>query len=129
MKTLLDFITLPLSLPIDPIWDFIICAVIGEIAFRLAYSFAGENASSGAGRFALHWLVRLPLYLIIWIFACLIILSVKFIIANWVWAVLAGIVLSIVGTVIRIYFTIYILYALLNKATNCKQSGNVPKNN
>ena len=73
MKALLDFLTLPLSLPINPIWDFVICAIIGEIAYWVAYSFAGRNASSSAGRSALHWAVRIPLYFILWLIACIII--------------------------------------------------------
>lgn len=100
MKALLDFLTLPLSLPINPIWDFVITAVIGEIAYWAAYSFAGRNASSSAGRSALHWAVRIPLYFILWLLACVIITVVNFIKANWVWVLIALGAIAVVGVVI-----------------------------
>lgn len=100
MKALLDFLTLPLSLPINPIWDFVICAIIGEIAYWVAYSFAGRNASSSAGRSALHWAVRIPLYFILWLIACIIITIVNFIKANWIWVLIVLGSLAVIGVII-----------------------------
>ena len=102
MKALLDFLTLPLSLPINPIWDFVICAIIGEIAYWVAYSFAGRNASSSAGRSALHWAVRIPLYFILWL---ILLFSLKgdvldFIKANWIWVLIVLGSLAVIGVII-----------------------------
>ena len=104
MKALLDFLTLPLSLPISPIWDFVITAVIGEIAYWAAYSFAGRNARGSNGRLALHWAVRIPLYFILWLSACLIIMIVNFIKANWIWVLVALGLIAIIGIAIILIF-------------------------
>jgi hypothetical protein len=106
MKALLDFLSLPLSLPINPIWDFVICAIIGEIAYWVAYSFAGRNASSSAGRSVLHWAVRIPLYFILWLIACIIITVVNFIKANWVWVLITLGILAVVGVLIIVILQI-----------------------
>ena len=87
-------------MPIHPIWDFVITLVIGEIAYWVAYSVAGRNARSSAGRSALHWAVRIPLYFILWLLACVIITIVNFIKANWVWVLIALGVIAIVGVAI-----------------------------
>ena len=34
MKLLLDFLSLPLSLPINPLWDLVICAILGEFVTK-----------------------------------------------------------------------------------------------
>lgn len=75
-------------------------AIIGEIAYWVAYSFAGKNASSSAGRSTLHWAVRFPLYFILWLLACVIITVVNFIKANWVWVLVALGVLAVAGVAI-----------------------------
>ena len=116
MKALLDFLTLPLSLPINPIWDYVITAVIGEIAYWVAYSFAGRNASSSAGRSALHWAVRIPLYFVLWLLACLIIMIVNFIKANWIWVLVALGLIAIIGIAI-----ILIIHFRKKKANTKKQ--------
>ena len=79
MKAVLDFITLPLSLPINPIWDLVITAIIGEIAYWVAFICAGIFGDSSSERQEIHWAVRIPLYFIIWLLACLIITIVNFV--------------------------------------------------
>ncbi len=112
MKALLDFLTLPLSLPISPIWDFIICAIIGEVAYWVAFSFAGRNAHTSSGRSALHWAVRIPLYFVLWFAACIIITVVNFIKANWIGVIVVAGVIVIAG--IAIFTTLRIIKS--NKA-------------
>jgi len=97
MSKILDFLTLPLSLPISPILDFIICLAIGEVAYQIAYSVAGEHGHSGRERFLLHWLIRIPLYFLIWCIACLLIIIVDFIKAHWIYVLIALGVLLLIG--------------------------------
>lgn len=97
MKSILDFLTLPLSLPISPIWDFVICFAIGEIAYRVAFSFAGEYGSTRGERTALHWLFRIPFWFLLWCLACAVIKAVYFISANWIWMLVALGVLALAG--------------------------------
>ena len=97
MKMLLDFLTLPLSLPISPFWDFLICLVLGEIAYRVAYSLAGEYGSTSVERGRIHWIIRIPFFFILWIIACVIIKAVMFVSANLIWILIAISVLAIIG--------------------------------
>ena len=100
MKAFFDFLTLPLSLPINPIWDFVITLIIGEVVYLVAYSFAGRNAISRAGRSTLHWAVRIPLYFILWLLACVIITIVDYIKANWIWVLIALGAIAVIGVAI-----------------------------
>ncbi len=84
MKSLLDLLTLPLSLPVSPVLDYLICLIIGEIAFRIAYYYAGEYGYSSSERKLIHWVIRIPLYFVIWLVACAIILAVRFIEEHWI---------------------------------------------
>ena len=80
---IIDFLLLPLSLPINPIWDFVICAVIGEVAFRIAYEKAGQLGSSSGERSLLHWFFRIIIYFGIWSVVCAICYAVQFVTAHW----------------------------------------------
>lgn len=103
MKAVLDFLSLPLSLPISPIWDFVICFVLGEIAYWVAFSLAGEIGDTSAERGCLHWLIRIPFYFILWGLACLIIIVVKFIKANLIWVLIALGALGVIGLLILLH--------------------------
>lgn len=102
MKLLLDFLSLPLSLPINPVWDFVICAVLGEVVYRLAYSFAGEYGHNSSDRFWIHWLIRIPAYFLLWSVICVGIIVARFLKANWIWVlpIVLAVVVGIVGIII-----------------------------
>ena len=102
MKAVLNFITLPLSLPISPIWDYLICILLGEIAFRIAYSLAGQYGSTSGERTLLHWIIRILCYLLLWLVACFIILVVNFIKVHWMWVLIGFGVLALAGIVVLI---------------------------
>ena len=100
---IIDFLSLPLSLPISPIWDIIICAFIGEAAYRIAFFYAGEYGHSSGERGCLHWLIRIPLYFVIWCLVCILITIVNFLHANWVY------VLIVLGALLLIGITVLII--------------------
>lgn len=104
MKLLLDFLSLPLSLPINPVWDIVICAVLGEIVYQLAYSFAGEYGRNSSDRFWLHWLIRIPAYFLFWSVICVGIIVARFLKANWIWVlpIVLTVVVGIIGIIIFI---------------------------
>ena len=66
-----DIITDPLSLPVNPLTEFIILALISQLAYEWAYGFVGDlyhtNIISGrsAGSF-LHWFFRYISYVVVW---------------------------------------------------------------
>ncbi len=99
MSTLWDFLKLPLSLPISPIWDLIICLILERIVYKIAFSYAGEYGSTSGERGLLHWLIRIPLYLVIWIVVCGIILIVRFVTENWVWVLIVLGILIVAGVI------------------------------
>ena len=102
MKILLDFLSLPLGLPISPIWSFLGMLVIGEVAFRIAYSIAGDYGSSSAERCIIHWIARFILYFVIWALACAVIMATQFIAAHWIWFT-AGVGLLLIGCIVTIF--------------------------
>ena len=80
LKFLFGILTDPLGLPVDAIWEYLILAVIGAVAFWIAW-----EASPG-GRFGslIHWIVRLIAFVILWAIVYGIIAFLQWIFANWI---------------------------------------------
>ena len=93
---IIDFLSLPLSLPIDPLWDFIICLIIGEVALRIAFEKAGEWGNSSSERYFLHWIIRILVWFALWILVCGLICFVRFTKAHWLMVLI--ITCSVLGT-------------------------------
>ena len=98
LKFLFGVLTDPLGLPIDAIWEYLILAVIGAIAFGIAWNFSpgGEFGS------LIHWVVRLIAFVILWAIVYGIIALVQWIFANWILilCILGGVV--VIGGIIAI---------------------------
>jgi hypothetical protein len=90
MKALFEFIQLPLSLPINPVWDLVICLILNEVAYKMAFSLAGRNGVTSNERFFIHWSVRVPLFFLMWILFCMGIYVFRFVQQNLIWVVLIG---------------------------------------
>lgn len=99
-KPIFDLITQPLGLPIHWIYEYILLLVIHEIAFQMAW-----NISPG-GQFGseIHWLVRVPTFLVLWGVLYTVIFIVKWVIVRWilVLCVLVGVAVLSSGVVIHI---------------------------
>ena len=99
-KVIFDFLTEPLGLPIEWYWEYLILAVIGLIAYIIAFRAVGDMYDSGtisgsvAGSF-FHWLIRLIFFAAIWAITYGVIAVAKWLCDNWilVLCVLGGIVL------------------------------------
>ena len=99
-KLLFDFLTEPLGLPIEWYYEYVILAVVGFIAYIIAFRCVGSMYSEGfigsrcAGSF-FHWLIRLIFFVIIWAVTYGVIAFVKWLCTNWILflSVLGGIVL------------------------------------
>ena len=97
-KFLFDLLTDPFGLPIHPLWEYLILAVIGAIAFVI-----GWNISPGGKLGSLiHWGVRLIVFVVLWAIVYGIIALVQWIFANWVLVlcILGGVV--VIGGIIAI---------------------------
>ena len=88
----------PLGLPINAFYEYIILAVIGAVAYGIAYSKVGDmyHGSLISGRTEgsfFHWLIRLILFVGLWLLAYGAIQGYYFVTANW------QIILMIAGSV------------------------------
>ena len=97
-KFLFERATDPLGLPINAFYEYIILAVIGAVAYGIAYSKVGEmyHGSLISGRTEgsfFHWLIRLILFVGLWLLAYGAIQGYYFVTANW------QIILMIAGSV------------------------------
>lgn len=98
-KILFDLLTDPLGLPIEWYWEYLILAVIGAVAYGIAYRCVGDMYHSGAidGRTSgsfFHWLIRLILFAALWAVTYGVIAAVRWLTENWVMVlcILGGIV-------------------------------------
>lgn len=83
-KFIFDFITSPFSLFENPFYDYIAIAVIGYIAYKIAYGIVGDiGLRREAGSIA-HWIIRFIVFITIWLVSCIIIKAITFIINNWI---------------------------------------------
>lgn len=98
-KFMFERLTDPLGLPINPIYEYIILAVIGFIAYITAYDKVGNLYHDGlidgktAGSF-FHCVIRLVLFIAMWLAVYAIIQAYYFVTVNW------QIILMIVGSVL-----------------------------
>lgn len=101
LKIIFELIKQPLGLPINVIYEYIILIILNEIAFRIAW-----DASPG-GRWGslIHWIVRIPTFLVIWFTAYCAIVIGKWIIINWLTIVIVSILSGILIGFIK--YTLY----------------------
>ena len=71
----------PLGLPIEPLWEYVILWVVGEIAHNIAWN----TSPGGAFGSLIYWVTKLPAYVLIWAVLYAIIATVQFVIAHWIW--------------------------------------------
>lgn len=87
-KFLFERATDPLGLPINALYEYIILAVIGAVAYGIAYSKVGDMYHGGliSGRTEgsfFHWLIRLILFVGPWLLTYGAIQGYFFVTANW----------------------------------------------
>lgn len=83
MSELFNFLTFPLGLPIETFWSYMIMLIVGEAAYEIAYYAVGKMYGKGeiqgkSEGSAMHWLIRIPVFLAIWATLYGIITVVKF---------------------------------------------------
>ncbi len=121
-KIVFEFLIEPLGLPIPWYWEYIILAIIGLIAYTIAYEKVGNLYEVGlisgitAGKF-FHWLFRFIVFASIWAFAYVFILFIKLIIVNW-----QTILLAIVGIVVLVALCIMSVFVWRKVNKNKAQS-------
>lgn len=104
-----DKFTDPLTLPIAPLYEWVILGVIGLIAYAASFRIVGDMYDSGSisGSFLgtlFHWIIRLLIFVPIWFVVYWIIVIAQWTIAHWVLAmsILGGLILlttAIIATI------------------------------
>lgn len=82
-KVIFELIKCPLGLPISPLYEYVLLLIINRIAFQLAW----DKSPGGKWGSTIHWVVRVPVFLVIWVITYFVIFVVKWLIANWFQAV------------------------------------------
>ena len=91
-----DLITSPLSLFENPIHNYIAMALIGAVAFGIAYRAVGELGLRGEAGSIAHWIIRFFVLVFIWLFCCIVIKIITFIMNNWLVVIISIVLLLIV---------------------------------
>lgn len=111
-RFLFECLTDPLSIPVNPIAELIILAVINEIVYRIALDIVRKmyrfQLISGqlSGSF-FHWLFRGISFVVIWAVVNLLIVVYQFVIEYWI-VLLAG-----TGSVLLMVLCGFLLYHLV----------------
>lgn len=109
MRELFSFIfdrfTDPLTLPIEPLYEWIILGIIGLIAYAASFRIVGDMYDSGSisGSFLgslFHWIIRFFIFVPIWFVVYWVIVIAQWIITHWVLA------LSVLGGLIILFILI-----------------------
>lgn len=106
-RFIFDMATDPLSLPINPLYEWAILGVIGIFAYVVAFRLVGDMYDSGdiSGSTLgsiFHWVIRFLIFIAVWFVTYTVIVVGQWIAAHWV------IVASIAGA---LALTITIAYA------------------
>ncbi len=93
MKFIFEILTSPFGLPINPVYEYILLAGIGLIAFRIAYDLAGMLGGDSFERKGLHWFIRLLVFIVLWAIAR----GVIWVVQNQLLAfIIAGIIVGLI---------------------------------
>ena len=86
-KFLYELFTSPLGLPIDPIWEWLIILVVGEIAHEIAYWVSPGGKAFGS---AIYWITKLLTFVAMWLLLYGIIVAIQFVARYWIWFLCIG---------------------------------------
>lgn len=116
-KFIFEILTDPLGLPIEWYWEYLILAVIGVVAYAVAYRCVGNMYSGGMidGSTSVsffHWFIRLILFVVLWAVTYGIIAAVKWLTDNWV------LVLCIMGGVVAVAGIATVIAIIIRKRKN-----------
>lgn len=118
-KFLFDILIDPLGLPIEWYWEYLILAIIGAVAYVMAYRFVGDMYHIGAidsrmGGSFLHWLIRFILFAALWAITYGVIVVVRWVTVNWL------LVLYITGGIVVVLGIVTAITLLIRKQKKTK---------
>jgi hypothetical protein len=106
-----DKFTDPLTLPIEPLYEWIILGIIGLIAYVASFRIVGDMYDSGSisGSFLgslFHWIIRFLIFVPVWFVVYWVIVIVQWIIVHWVLtlSILGGLIALAVAIICVIHY-------------------------
>lgn len=81
-KLLFELLISPLAISDNYYLNSIIMALIGLIAFKVAFKVVGDLGFRGGIGSLFHWTIRFLVVILLWSFCCIVIIAVKFVIAH-----------------------------------------------
>ena len=99
LKLFYTLLTDPLGLPIEPLWEYIILLVVGEVVHEIAF-YVSPGGTFGS---IIYWATKLIAFAAIWAVLYIVIFIIKFIIAHWIWFAIGGGVLLAAAVGLIIY--------------------------
>ena len=106
-----DKFTDPLTLPIEPLYEWIILGVIGLIAYAGSFRIVGDMYDSGSisGSFLgslFHWIIRLLIFVPIWFVVYWVIVIAQWITTHGVLAlsILGGLIILTIAIIGAIHY-------------------------
>ncbi len=106
-KLLFELLVDPLGLPINPVYEYLVMLVVGELAYQFAYEKTGvlshrEYMNRGQ-KSILHWGIRLLFYFVMWTILRVGIWTYGFVIDNKCVSIISAICLIALITTIHIF--------------------------
>lgn len=129
MRELFSFcfeqITDPLALPLHPIAEWLILAVLHKIAYKLAFSKVGDCyhsgiISGGTVGSALHWLFRTIIFIAFWAGINVVIAVYLFITEHW------RMIIGVICGIVLLALAIVLAYKAFGKNRDNKPTTNMP---
>ena len=101
-----DQLTDPLTLPVDPLYEWAILGIIGHIARTVSFRRVGDMYRSGFihGSFLgslFHWIIRFLIFIPFWFVVYWTIVIGQWIVANWVILFFALLGMSLVSILVH----------------------------
>ena len=100
LKIIYEILINPLTLPINPIWEYFILIVLGEVAHEIAF-YVSPGGKYGS---IIYWVTKIPCFFIIWLVTYILIVVIQFFVANWIWCLIISIILT--SLIIIIYYLV-----------------------
>ena len=83
-KFIFDLITSPFSLFDNPFYNYLAMALIGVIAYKVAFNVVKELGLRGEAGSIAHWTIRFIVFTLIWLLCCIVIKCILFMVNNWI---------------------------------------------
>lgn len=87
LKFLYELFTNPLGLPIEPIWEWIIILIVGEVAHEIAYWVSPGGKIFGS---AVYWITKFISFVAMWVVLYGLIVAIQFVAKYWIWFLCIG---------------------------------------